>query len=698
MPVSYEQVKSLKVSLEGECEARHTTFRMLRSYFGGNYWGQTDSDNSTLTTLFRDLLPDGVNTTPDIQIVNNLLFAIVVKYQSFLSSTPMIRMYVDPPGNTRQRNQATLKERYLYGTWAEGKMATQIGQMSWYLPLMGHAFLGAFPEISRNIVCPVLRSPEVAFPVPNYDGTKLDAVVFSWQAPESVIRRAFPNYETPKPSFRSRIRNKPQGSDPKRWIYEYSDGSEWCRYVENQKINGVEHNYGFNLFEQAKFIDVPGERWGHGAVEQIVNQVELGNALESLLFQAVIDNVFPSLVLEDPSKAPETIERGAGSVIPLNPGGKAYYLNAPINEQGALGLIQKNEQDIKQNASMPDVSMGSFRASIVTGKAVNELQGAGTGSTVEMVQSNMGPALVGFNEKAIYMAQTMFKDETIYLQGYTPQTSSDINPKMFGFKAKGKELIGSARNEVVFQPLMDLQTKTVMNLQLRGAGLVSKQYMREQVGIPDSQAMEEEILAEAVSDAVMGFILQSLDPSNPDAAMTSGDNWLESGTSPQPGSPGQPPLPGPGVGAPPPGAPPAPQDQGTLLQSKLGSGGASATSSQETLLPPPGAAPPGQSAPQGGGVQLDQAVQAIQALGDTPGQVFLVGEIVANGSASEVDIAVTDQASVQIIQSGVQFPTSFTVLHGDHATPQEQFVEVTPGKEPAAGGAPPELEGALAGQ
>ena len=690
MAVTYDQVRAIKSSLEDDCSQRHETLRKLRAYFAGNYWAQAGQSTDTLTTIFRDLVGDQMGDLgPDIKVVNNLLFAIITKYQSFLSSSPMIRMYVDPPGSTRQRNQATLKERYLYGTWAEGKMTTAIGQMAWYLPLMGHAFLGAFPEVSRHIVCPVLRSPEIAFPIPNYDGTKLDAVVFCWEARESVVRRSFPNYVPQKPGRSlNPLKRRSSDSDPKVWIYEYSDEDEWVRFVEGQKVNGVEHQFGFNLFDQAKFIDVPGERWGHGAVEQIVNQVELGNALESLLFQAVIDNVFPSLVLEDPSKAPETIERGPGSVIGLNPGGKAYYLNAPVNMQAGLGMLAKNEQDIKQNASMPDVSMGNFRASIVTGKAVNELQGAGTGSTVEMVQSNMGPALVGFNEKAIYIGQTMFRDEQILLQGYTPQTSSDINPKMFGFKAKGRELVGSARNEVVFQPLMDLQTKTVMNLQLRGAGLVSKQYMREQVGIPDSQAMEEEILAEAVSDAVMGFIIQSLDPSNPVAAETAGDGWFESGLAPKGGAAPQPGTQPPGSPPPGVGAPPPPEPQGTLLQSKLGSQGASATSSSQTMLPPPEQT----SSPQPQGVTVEQATAAIQALGDTPGRVFLVGDIVVQGATvNDVDVAVTDQASIGIIQQGVQFPTSFTVLHGNHEQPNEEFVEVTPGTDPQAGGSPPQL-------
>jgi len=81
-------------------------------------------------------------------------------------------------------------------------------------------------------------------------------------------------------------------------------------------------------------------------------------------------------------------------------------------------------------------------------------------------------------------------------------------------------------------------------------------------------------------------------------------------------------------------------------------------------------------------------MSSIQALGDTPGRVYLVGEIVDAGQASEVEIAVTDPSSIEIIRNGVDFPTEFSVVQEQ---PEEQFIEVTPGTEPAQGGAPPEL-------
>lgn len=684
MAATFDQVKAVKRSLEDEYRVRHAAFGKLRGYYHGNYWDQAEKEAGSIASVFRDLLADRADVGPDIKLVNNLLQQVVTKYQTFLSPAPMIRVYVDPPGTQTRRAQANLKERYLYGTWAEGRMPKLLGDVSWYLPLFGQAYMGAFPDLQRNLVRPILRSPEHAFPVPAFDGNGLDAIIFCWKTRESAVKRAFPKYRT-RAERRSRTMAMVSGmvssirpptaqsSDPEVEFWEYSDANEWARWADGEKLNGVEHKFGFNLYEDLKFIQVPNEVFGHGAVEQIVNQVEMGNALQSLLFQAVIDNVFPTLVLEDPSKAPEEIDKGAGGIIPLNPGGKAYHLNGNVNMQQGLGMLAENERQVKQGSGMPDVNFGNFNASIVTGKAINELQGAGTGSTVEYVQGvGIGSALVSFNEKAVFMGQEMFRDEKINLHGIQPGTIADLNPRQFALTIKGKELIGSGRNDVVFSPHMSMGEKIVMGLQMSAAGLVSKQWQREQVGIPDSQAMDEEIVAEQVQDAVIGYALQSLDPSNPSATEDAAMAYIDGKPSqtppmtapPQPGmtlpeagAPGLPPSGGPGAAPPP--APP--------------------TSVEAPAAPGAGA----------GVTSIDMAMSALLAIMDIRGRVFLVGEIVDRGETDDtVEIAVTEPDDRQAIRDNVQFEVAFTVIETE---PLEEFVEVTPGGDPRTGGAEPDL-------
>jgi hypothetical protein len=671
LATSYDDAYRLKEELKPDYQARHQDFWRLRQFWHGKYWDLEAADQQGITSLFKDITRQATDVGPDIKLVHNVLQEACVKFQTFLSPLPMIRQYVDPPESPTKRAQATKKERFLYGTWSENRMAKLNADIAWYLPLFGSCFFGAFPDFRTSTIRAVLRSPENAYPIPSFDGTGLHAVVFCWNVRESWLAREYPEYVRRSDRNKGRYRflpKKTKSSDPEVEFLEFSDNNEWARWADGQKLNGIEHKYGFNLFDQMDFIRVPNEPWGHGAVEQIAGLTEAGNALYSLVFQSVMDQVFPTLVLTDPAKAPETIERGAGAVIPLNAGGRADYLVTP--GAGTLiggQLLSENERMIKQGASMPDVNFGQFNASIVTGKAINELQGAGTGSTVEMVQGvGIGSGLVSFNEKAIYMTQTLFRDDTINLHGVRPGSHIDLEPQRFALSLKGKDLIGSGRNEVVFSPHIGSHDKLVMGLQGLGGGLWSKKHVREQMGIPDNEAMEEEILSEVVSDAVMGAIVQALqaDPvENADDVARAGGQFLETG-HPHPLL-ALPAAPAAGMGPPP--------------------GGPAALPAQ--LPPPPGGAPGGAPPAQSSGTLLNDVVAAFQQGARPAGRVFLVGEIVVTGQTDdEIEVALTDGGDRQGLVDALPMFRGRLRFHSVDGEPDEPFVEVTPGSDPVPQG------------
>ncbi|MHB8742571.1 MAG: hypothetical protein ACYC9L_05535 [Sulfuricaulis sp.] len=541
MSISFDEARAMKASYEDLYRPRHEAFRALRKFWHGDYWKLADYEQSRpITSVFRDLTAHLSDIGPEIKLVHNVIQMVCNKYQTFLSPLPQIRVWVDPPESDIRRAQAVRKQRFLYGCWAAGDMDRIFNKIGWYLPLMGDCFLGIHPDFEKNLPSPIIRSPEYAYPIPSFDKQGEQAIIFSWKVHETVVSKNFVEYTAPIEQMRADrkgIFRRGQNPNPQVEILEYSDNKEWHRWVSNistsggnkndvalggQEVNGVEHNLGFNLFEHLKFIDVPDEPWGHGAVEQAINLNEMGNALYSLMFQAVIENVFPRLILENPAAAPEEIESGPGAVIPLNAGGKAYFLQPEGPAvAGSEGFMRANELNIRNATGMPGVNFGESPAtSIVTGKAVNELQGAGTGSMIEMVQGvGIGNGVVSWNEKAITLAQRMFADDKMFLFGQEFGSVADLVPKRFAEVMKGKDLIGSPRNDVVFSPAISPHEKLVMWLQAKGAGLVSDRYVREQVGIPDSEAMVEEIYAESVEKAVLGFYLNHLnqDPSQENA-------------------------------------------------------------------------------------------------------------------------------------------------------------------------------------
>lgn len=701
MPMTYDEVVQIRDALKPKYEDYHSSRKKLRQFWHGRYWEDIERETNNVSSIFRDITARTSDIGPDIKLVYNLLKDVAVKYQTFLSPLPMIRMYTDPPASATRKAQATLKERYLYGLWNANNANKVVGDKAWYLPLMGDAFLGIFPDMESNHCRMVIRSPEHAYPLPKWDNDGNDGIIFSWKTSYASARRGFPNWSGTMAKRPSNGRgSKKETQDPQIEIVEYYDEDCFYRWVEGEQVNGIEHKFGFNLFDHVKFINIPGEVFGHGAVEQSVNLVEMGNAYLSLQMQSAIENVFPVMVLEDAMKAPETIQRGAGAVIPVNAGGKVYYLEPP-----ARGLMagaewaSRVEQMIKTDTSMPDVNFGTAQQSIITGKAVNELQGAGTGSLVEMVQGlGIGAALVSWNEKAITIGRTMFANDSIRLYGQEAGNIATVNPRNFSLNIKGSQLVGSTRNEVVFMPYLDMHTKVVIGLQMAGGGLVSKSWQRENVGIPDSEAMDEEIVQETIEAAALQLIVQSIvDPSSLQGvedqadAIIEGHPLLSMRQPPTPGLPSQAPPPPPAAGAPGPGGgPPVGQLPGggqvmsPAMQLPPGS------------PPPPGAAPQAGGPPQptptadtaagaGQGVPLDHAISAFQGL-SLQGQVFLVGEIVMKGSTTApVEVRITSAADRNVV-SQVPFPVVVRVIPGE---PQEPYVEVTPGANPVIHGEEP---------
>jgi len=725
LPVTYDDARALRESLEADYSERHATHRQLRDFWHGRYWNNGGSEdargmrNSSISSIFRDLRARSSDFGPDVLLIHNVLQQVCVKYQTYLSPLPMIRVYTDTGDNQDlKRKQATLKERYLYGLWEAGNMDQIFNKAAWYLPLMGDAFLGIWPDFDSKMPVPIIRSPEYAYPLPSFDGQSTDAIIFCWKISEGQAARTFgyvPDPMQPKRNWFSRGPAKEGDISRSVEVMEYSDENEFHRWVQGKEVNGVVHGLGFNIFDQMGFIGVPDEPWNHSAVEQAVSLVEMGNALYSLLFQAVYDNVFPKLVLKNPAMAPEQIEMGPGAVIPVNEGGDVQWLHPPVEAvQSQVGFLGVNDQNIKQATAMPDVNFGQFRASIITGKAINELQGAGTGSTVEMVQAcGLGDAIVKWNQKAIYMGQNMFPTDSIRLFGQIPLSMADLNPRNFSLTLKGQQLIGSGRNDVIFMPALNMHEKIVMNLQMAGGGLVSKKYQREQVGIPDNEAMSEEMVQEAFEDAVVGglvnqFLQSGAQPGQAAGVEQQAIGYLAGATPGGAGAPGGPPAlppgpPGPG-GAPPPGGGGPGGGGGGPVYGPL-QPGATGQAVSPALRMPPGAPPPGGGPPVGAGapgpapegatppevppeaptqtpgtISLQQAADAVRAVDGITGKVWLVGQIVDEGEANaSVEIDVSKTEDKQTLTDALPFPTTIHVVTSPPSG--EPFLDVSPGTD-----------------
>ena len=140
------------------------------------------------------------------------------------------------------------------------------------------------------------------------------------------------------------------------------------------------------------------------------------------------------------------------------------YLTPPMEGLAALQQFSaRMEHDIKDMSGMSEAELRESPAtSIVTGKAVDSLQQAGSGSRVEMVQgTGVGLALVAWNEKAMRQAQGTFRDTKMNLFGREAPNTIEQQGRAFALTMKGSQIVGSTRNEVVFQVALNQHEKLV---------------------------------------------------------------------------------------------------------------------------------------------------------------------------------------------------------------------------------------------
>ncbi len=363
----------------------------------------------------------------------------------------------------------------------------------------------------------------------------------------------------------------------------------------------------------------------------------------------------------------------------------------------------------QRGTHMPGSMYGeAVASSITTGKAQHESM-MPTGSIIEYVQGNIGDSWERLNEMALDMTQALFANRKVVYFGrqYKQEgwAAALERPERFMQTIKGSDLQDWARQELSFQPLLNMHEKVVMGLQLAGGGLVSKRWQRDQIGIVDNNAMQQEILGEMQLEqqlaALMGMAQQGA--ITPDQI----ENWFlameKGGTAvppqpaaggpgapgmpipaiPPPGSPGMPMPPGPAPAA----GPPAPQAGDQTLPSAQNPGDVAAGGPYPGIPTPPDIG-------QEGEFTLPGAVGDFSRLKKVKGRIFLVGEIVQKGSTDgPVEVDVTNPIDKSTILNGLPDEYHGQIQwHTVSAEPSEPHVEVGPGKTDGAQGGGPVVD------
>lgn len=695
--------------LEARYADIHMTQRHLRRFWEGHMWEDQEQMTRSLAHLFRDLRHgEGDGRDPDVRMTLPLIEASVSKFMALLTNPPQITMDTPPPGHAGLRKQATREaladqnEKFLYGLWARANVRRHFSKQGWYLPLMGSCFSGVHPDFKAKSMRFLTASPEHALPVWDDQMEELLAIGFKYEIPADVAARKWGRAVLAIAESNQKNKLVPQWrrKTPARNIevIEWYDDNEKQTLVAGHRVQGVEHGLGYCPWQHTAFYLVPDEPFGKGIIEGNVPLFQKLNMLDSLELQAIIENVFSRLIIINPAMAPEDIDSSAGGVIPVGQGGDVKFI-APPSTTTDLSQSMARSIDISQKGThlSPAMYGEGVASSITTGKAQHEST-LPTGSMVEYVQGNIGDTWQALNEKAIDMAGQIFSNRKMVFFGKQFKNSGYLGalekPERFRQEIKGSDLKGWSSHELSFQPLLSMHEKVVMNLQLGGAGLVSKRYQRDAIGIADNDQMAAEILEEQKVDIFMQSVLAmagqgQVTPDNiersfialekggsPEQALSTASSAAAAMAAPAPAGGGAPAMPPPGADALAAAADPAM----TQFPPEL----ASASNPGDTGLGQPDMAA-GAPEPQPGQFEftLSGAVGDFSQIKKLKDDVWLVGEIVQRGGTDgPVEVMVADGIDKATIKNGLPDEYHGNLLfHVRPDGPQEPSIQVGPGHD-----------------
>lgn len=287
-----------------------------------------------------------------------------------------------------------------------------------------------------------------------------------------------------------------QGDDREVEVYRHADKHRIILAVpecENLVLSQVVHGLGRCPFVCTKKPGLDDEV--RGTFDDLIYVQLARHTLQMLTLQAVDEAVnAPYVVPTDVTDVPT----GQGAVIRTNNPQGAHRMDVSVPNVAWAG-IDHLKSEMQAGAITPEAMGGSIDASVVTGRGVQELM-AGYSQQVAMSQET----LVGHFQQVIELCFLM--DEKLW-----PDTDKTIQGTAQGAPFKttyraGRDIDGDHTVDVSYGGVagLDPNRELIYLLQMQGAGLVSKDYIRRNVrGEMNLFDEESKLLVEQTRDSLV---------------------------------------------------------------------------------------------------------------------------------------------------------------------------------------------------
>lgn len=625
----------------------------------------------------------------------NLIKPMVDAHRVLIDRMPLIRVPPPKMGDPLAAGFADKQEKGYYALWDASYMKRQHGMGAHNVALYYSTVW--FVRWDKELDHPVItsRRPSETYPITRRNGQDLACCMFAWQEDAEVLAENYPEVK--------RLLSGGTGRPGLVDVIEYVDDKDYGIVVGGEfvsLIEGGKHDLGFVPVVITPGAYIPeGESvlFPPGPVDQLVAINCYVNKMQTKWGVAIERNLFPGLFLSGENPRDVVVNNGPGGVTYADGDTRATPMPTPDIPREIFVFLDQAQSFMRMAGNYPEAASGEVQGSIVTGKAIHNLQSAMNGMAAESLDS-VGDGLKMCNRMMMKMLEQYRpkKKYTLYSSETFTTRSAPGRPNNFSVElVPAEDINGYYANEVTYSPMgADFVTSSTILMQLKQAGIVSSRWIMNQIpGVEDAEGMqseiEEEMRRRLQLEAEMQIMVQQ--------KIQEGQMQMQAQA--QQGAPqeGMPPQGGTGQEA---------QMMGNTLilpsgQPSMMGVGEPATGEEGFPLPYTVLKPfnqamdqlfPGQSENQQGmvndlgpdAITIEEVQQAVGAVKNLKGQVFVGGDLAKSGATeNRVTLYITNKLDKQTILNSVRETKLFGRI--DFIPIPEG--EVPPGAVPLTGGA-----------
>lgn len=461
--------------------------RLMQAYFGrGTEFGDTEiipgsGDGRPLLRATRGWA--GQSDLENRRGAPNLLRPVVDDFAGLRAPLPTITVLAEGPGEEAQE-MAIRRTRALRHLYEISRMDVQQLDAAFYLSCLGDVLYmlePLTPDAAKEIDDPFsppgvyisVVNPMVAFPRfrGGREGRELEDVFLRWRVDRHTAQDVYG------------VRTTEDWVD----LIQYISRSVKQTIVADRPAptGNIVHDLGFCPAQWVSNKATDG-RYAQSDIVSALDINEEAQTLYYLFVDSMVWAVFPMVEIHDGENTAEQAEVGPGAKYETQDTG-AIHLHQPVGDSQAAAMVLNAVQDnlLKITGTAPVRVEGQIDRSNVSARSVAAQQGP-METRVAAQNTALGYHMERLNAKAMLMMDRIpeLSKATLQIVGVEKATA-------YRDEFRGDEFGGWFQNRVQWDPLLGTSRheKVVIAIQLFREGLVPPEYVLEQSGEDDPEAL-----------------------------------------------------------------------------------------------------------------------------------------------------------------------------------------------------------------